>query len=152
MSRSLPNSGWDLRSLSTWMLVIRRHQEVLPLLVKDCYIFSLIRTKQDKTQQHRLTQGSLSDICNKLALWFLLSPSPMVSFTYLCLTTCALGEKLYNLKLSINLSVKWHRTHMTLPHGRTASGFQTACFHYSFLRTVILLCFIKLLLKTALFL
>ena len=121
MSRSLPNSGWDLRSLSTWMLVIRRHQEVLPLLVKDCYIFSLIRTKQDKTQQHRLTQGSLSDICNKLALWFLLSPSPMVSFTHLCLTTCALGEKLYNLKLT-NLSVKWHWeapplvTRPALPH------------------------------------
>ena len=81
----------------------------------------------------KVTWGSLCHICNKSALWFLLS----VSFWCLWVSTYALGEKLYNLNLSTNLSVKWCRIlggttilkNPTLPHCGAASGFQTASFH-----------------------
>lgn len=78
-----------------------------------------------------VTQGSWCHIYKNSTVVSVFPPTPWILLGSLWVTACTLGEKLYNLKLSINLSVKWHRTHMTLPHGRTASGFQTACSHPS---------------------
>ena len=84
----------------------------------------------------RVPGGSLCHICNKLALQFP-PPPPWLLLGCLRVSVCALGEKLYNLKLSINLSVKWRRTqggtttlkNLPPPHCRAVSGFQTARSH-----------------------
>lgn len=85
-------------------------------------------------------------------------PSLWVSTGCLWVSACTLRKRLYNLKLSINLSVEWHRTrggmattlkNPTLPSLRGCFWFSHSPLSF-LLESVILLCLIKLLLlKTA---